>query len=1109
MKHFYLYLFCLALSFTCFAQERKFAYTISTDESSVPAYTLPDPLVLSNGNQVKTIRCWEKRRRPEILELFTKEMFGTAPSSPKNLKFELVSIDSSAFDGLAVRKTVRICLNETTSFHILVHVPTSLSAPAPVFVGLNFNGNDQTLEGKTAYRWPYKTILKSGYAVATAWRDEIDEDKWDKSGRGIRDAYSDKYTWGSIAAWSWAISRILDYLETDPAIDAGKSIVIGHSRLGKAALWAGACDRRFAMVISNNSGCGGAALSKRVFGENLDAIQEKFPHWFCKDFQKYRKNEAALPFDQHELLALIAPRPLYVASSTEDLWADPKGEWLSAVYASPVYELYGLKGVNAALEAMPAPDCPIQDGNIAYHIKTGRHSIRPYDWEQYLKFADKYFKTSCAEKYKNPLVPIEERVEDLLSRMTFEEKVWQISQGFIGKNDNPNNVLNTFVNVPPTVGSLIYYGLTAELGNILQKVAVDSTRLGIPILYGYDAIHGFHTEFPIPLAQAASFNPDLAGQANRITAQECYNAGVHWNFSPMTDISRDPRWGRIMEGYGEDPYLSSVFTAATVKAYQGDDPSKPGNIAACLKHYVGYGASEAGRDYTATDISRQLLWDTYLQPFQAGVEAGALTLMSSFNTLSGVPASGNHYTLTEVLKEKWGHDGFVVSDWGAVKQLVLQGMAVDKKDAAAIALNAGVEMDMCDFTYSTLLEELVKEGRVSIATIDEAVRRVLRVKFRLGLFENPYRKVVEPKDEFSEEKFNIVEQLAQESMVLLKNDGVLPLGKEIKSIALTGPLADDKDIILGGWRSHSSPSQSISVLEAMQNEFPGKINYTQGCSVAGSGQNDLNPFGAIAQSGSTKGMKDAVKLAEKSDVVVLCLGEGKYWTGENKTRASICLPDDQIQLFDELCKTGKKVVVVIESGRPLDLRHIEEKAAAILFEWCPGHRGGPAVAGLLSGKYNPSGKLPVTFPAGIGQVPIYYNHRDRARRGTWGEYIDGTPLSPLYDFGYGLSYSKFEYGDITIDGLTAKVKVTNNSQRDGKETVLWFVTDPACHIARPVKELKHFEKRLIKAGQTEEFVFQIDKLKDLGFVDDNGNRFFEGGKFIITVGGKTLSINID
>lgn len=711
--------------------------------------------------------------------------------------------------------------------------------------------------------------------------------------------------------------------------------------------------------------------------------------------------------------------------------------------------------------------------------------------------------------YKDPSAPVEKRVEDLLSRMTLEEKIWQVNQSFLGRNDNPNNVADHFKKVPPTIGSMIYYGETADIGNVLQKIAVDSTRLGIPILFGYDAIHGFHNEFAIPLAQAASFNPELCMKANRITAEECYASGVHWNFSPMTDIARDPRWGRIMEGYGEDPYLASRMTEATVRAYQGEDPSKPGHIAACLKHYVGYGASEAGRDYTSVDISRQLLWDTYLQPFQAGVEAGAMTLMGAFCTLSGIPASANRYTLTEVRKNIWGHDGFVVSDWGSVEQLILQGYAADRKEACELAFNSGLEMDMCDNVYSEEMKALVEEGKIKEKDLDEAVRRILRVKFRLGLFENPYRKVVDPSTFFTKESAATIEELAQETMVLLKNDGVLPLSTS-KRIALIGPIADDKSIILGGWRSHAKPEHSVSILEGMKAEFT-NVNYAKGCDVSGSGKNGDEPFGGIHDefAADRSGFAAAVSAARSSDAVVLCIGEGDLWTGENKTRASISLPKLQEDLFDALCATGKPVIAVVESGRPLDLRHISEKAAAVLYMWCPGHQGGPAVAGLLSGRYNPSGKLPVTFPYGIGQVPVYYNHRDRARRGTWGEYIDGTPLEPLYDFGYGLSYSKFEYSDIEIDGLTARVKVTNRSDRDGKETVLWFIKDPACSVARPVKELKFFEKRLIKAGQTEEFVFNMDKLRDLGFVDENGRRFFEPGQFFVMAGDKTAELNIE
>lgn len=695
--------------------------------------------------------------------------------------------------------------------------------------------------------------------------------------------------------------------------------------------------------------------------------------------------------------------------------------------------------------------------------------------------------------YKDPSADVEKRVEDLLGRMTLEEKIWQLNQGHLGRNDNPNNVAKNFEEVPYMVGSMIGYFDDSRTANAFQHYAMDSTRLGIPVIFGYDAIHGFETGFPIPLAQAASFNPELAGKANRITAMEAYAGGINWTFSPMVDIARDPRWGRVMEGYGEDPYLASVFAASTVKAYQGDDPSQPGYIAACLKHYVGYGASEAGRDYHAVDLSRQLLWDTYLQPFKAGVEAGAMTLMSSFNTLSGVPASANPYTLTEVRKNLWGHRGFVVSDWGAVEQTILQGVAADRAEACEISFNAGVEMDMCDYVYSEKMAEVIKQGRIKMKDVDEAVRRVLRVKFELGLFDNPYRAETTVDDYCRPEYFAVAEELAQETMVLLKNDGILPLKKDAR-IALVGPIADDKVAVLGNWRSHATPERTISILDGMKVEFS-NVRYSPGCSV--------NADASIEDT-DRSGFAAAANAARGSDIIVLCLGEGDKWSGENKTRASISLPQIQEDLFETMCNTGKPVVVIVEAGRPIDLTRIAPKAAAIVDIWCPGHRGGPALAGILSGRYNPSAKLPITFPAGLGQVPIYYNHRDRARRGKNGEYIDGTPLEPLYDFGHGLSYSTFEYGDIALDGLTARVSVTNTSDRDGKETVLWFIKDPACSIARPVKELKHFEKRLIKAGETEEFIFEIDKMKDLGFVDAEGRQFFEPGEFVLMAGNRQL-----
>lgn len=386
MRRHFLTIFLIGVLGICNAQERRFSYTINKDENSVPEFEVPDPLTLNNGKAVKNVRTWEKKRRPELLAMFENEMYGTVPGRPAGLRFEATVLDSAAFDGLAVRKSVKIIIGDSTSFTALVHCPKAAERPSPVFAGVNFYGNDSTLVGTKAYQWPYETILKAGFGVATVWRDEIELDKWNKRGRGIRDAFSDEYSWGAVAAWAWALSRVMDYIETDPDLDETMVIAIGHSRLGKAALWAAAADPRFAMAVSNNSGCAGVAMSKRVFGENLDAIQQKFPHWFCSNLLKYSCNEQALPFDQHELIALIAPRPVYVASADEDLWADPKGEWMSAYLAGCVYELYGVRGL-VGDGTMPPVGKPQVDGNIGYHIRSGRHAILPYDWEQYIDFA--------------------------------------------------------------------------------------------------------------------------------------------------------------------------------------------------------------------------------------------------------------------------------------------------------------------------------------------------------------------------------------------------------------------------------------------------------------------------------------------------------------------------------------------------------------------------------------------------------------------------------------------------------------------------------------------------------------------------------------------------
>ena len=704
--------------------------------------------------------------------------------------------------------------------------------------------------------------------------------------------------------------------------------------------------------------------------------------------------------------------------------------------------------------------------------------------------------------YKDAKAPIEKRIDDLISRMTLEEKILQLNQYTLGRNNNVNNVGEEVKKVPSEIGSLIYFDINPELRNSMQKKAMEESRLGIPIIFGYDAIHGFRTIYPISLGQACSWNPGLVEQACAVSAQEARMSGVDWTFSPMIDVARDPRWGRVAEGYGEDPYTNGVFAAASVRGYQGDDMSAENRMAACLKHYVGYGASEAGRDYVYTEISAQTLWDTYLLPYEMGVKAGAATLMSSFNDISGVPGSANPYIMTEILKKRWKHDGFIVSDWGAVEQLKNQGLAATKKDAARYAFNAGLEMDMMSHAYDRYLKELVEEGKVTMAQVDESVRRVLRVKFRLGLFERPYTPVTNEKDRFFRpQSMAVAAQLAAESMVLLKNDNqILPLTNK-KKIAVVGPMAKNGWDLLGSWCGHGKDTDVEMLYDGLTAEFGGdaELRYAMGCKPQG---NDRSGFAG------------ALDVARWSDVVIVCLGEMLTWSGENASRSTIALPQIQEELVKELKEAGKPIILVLSNGRPLELNRMEPLCDAILEIWQPGINGARLMAGILSGRINPSGKLAMTFPYSTGQIPIYYNRR-KSGRGHQGFYKDITS-DPLYPFGHGLSYTEFKYGTVTPsvtkvkrgDRLSVEVTVTNVGARDGAETVHWFISDPYCSITRPVKELKHFEKQLIRAGETKTFRFDIDLERDFGFVNEDGKRFLEAGEYHILVQGQTVKIEL-
>jgi len=720
-----------------------------------------------------------------------------------------------------------------------------------------------------------------------------------------------------------------------------------------------------------------------------------------------------------------------------------------------------------------------------------------------LMIATIFFGYAQQPLYKNKIASTENRVKDLVKRMTLEEKILQLNQFTFGINNNPNNIGEEMKSLPPGIGSLIYFSADPVLRNTIQKKAMDSSRLGIPILFGFDVIHGFRTVYPISIAQACSWNPALVSDNCRVAAKEAVLSGIDWTFSPMIDVARDPRWGRVSEGYGEDPYANAVFGVATVKGYQGKNLSDPFSIAACLKHYVGYGMNEGGRDYHYSDVSPQSLWETYLPPYEACVKAGAATLMSAFNDISGVPATANHYTLTGILKQQWKHDGFVVADWNAVEQLIAQGVAKDRKEAGLKAFMAGVEMDMKDGIYLEHFKQLVAEKKIPLAKIDDAVARILRIKFRLGLFDDPYTTVTDINDRYLKtESKALSAKLAEESMVLLKNAGnTLPLSSSIKKIALIGPMAKDKDNMMGSWSFNGKAADAESIYEGLQHEFKEtvQINYAKGCGFDGNDET---------------GFEEAINMAIQSDVIVVCLGELKTWSGENASRSTIALPAIQEKLVAALKKTGKPVILVLSNGRPLELVRLEPLADAMVEIWQPGIAGGTALAGILSGRINPSAKLAITFPLTTGQIPTYYNMRQSARP-TQGLYQD-IPTEPLYWFGHGLSYTTFEYGTVKISAtefkanqkITAEVTVKNTGKVNGKETVLWFISDPVSSISRPMKELKFFEKKEINAGELAVYKFEIDPMRDLSYTDATGKRMLEQGDYFIEVGKEKIKIEL-
>ncbi len=706
----------------------------------------------------------------------------------------------------------------------------------------------------------------------------------------------------------------------------------------------------------------------------------------------------------------------------------------------------------------------------------------------------------------------EQRADSVLSLMTLEEKVGQLVQ-FTGSFDTGTKTSK------PKEGheELIRQGRIGSLLNIfgadetrrLQKIAVEESRLKIPLIFGLDVIHGFKTIFPVPIAEACSWNPELVEFSARMQAIEASSAGVHWTFSPMVDIARDPRWGRIVEGSGEDPYLGSVMAAARVRGYQGNDLSDNNTILACAKHFAAYGAAEGGRDYNTVDISERTLREIYLPPFKASVDANVGSLMASFNEIGGITSSANKFLLTQILRNEWKSDAFVVSDWNSIGELIIHGLAKNLYEAAKIAINATVDMDMEGNAYFNHLVDLVKEGKVSIKLVDDAVRRILIAKFKLGLFDHPYKYCNTQREKatiLNKEMIEASKKVALESIVLLKNENsLLPFKKDLKSIAVVGPLANSKIDPLGPWEQQGNPEDVVTVLEGIKNKLGNnvKINFAEGCSVKGTDKSEF---------------PKAIDAVQKSDIAIVVIGESRDMSGEAQSRATLDLPGVQEDLVKELHKTGKPIVVVLMNGRPLTINWINENIPAIIETWFLGIQAGNAIADVLFGDYNPSGKLTVTFPKHVGQVPYHYNHKNTGRpyrpdNPRYTSFYNDFPNEPLYPFGYGLSYTTFEYSNLTIDkkqinkneSLKISVNVKNTGNYEGSEIVQLYIRDLVGSVTRPVKELKDFKKIYLKPGEMKKVEFTItpDKLK---FYDINMNYVIEPGEFKVFVGRNSVEL---
>ncbi len=713
-------------------------------------------------------------------------------------------------------------------------------------------------------------------------------------------------------------------------------------------------------------------------------------------------------------------------------------------------------------------------------------------------------RTTASSPARIQTANIERRIDALLKQMTLAEKLGQL-QILDGHADGRyrdefpdmirRGVLGSTLNVRG-----------AKRTNELQRIATEESRLKIPFLFAFDVIHGYRTIFPVPLGEAASWDPELAERTAGVAAAEAAAVGLKWTFAPMVDIARDPRWGRIVEGSGEDPYLGAAMARARVRGFQGKDISEPDRVMACAKHWVAYGAAEAGRDYNTTDLSERVLREIYFPPFKAAVEEGVGTFMTAFNDLNGVPATANPFILEQVLREEWKFDGFVVSDYTAVMELLHHGLARDEADAAQYALNAGTDMEMVSRFYNQHGEELLQQRKISQAVLDEAVRRVLRMKFRLGLFDNPYVKELDEQQVLMKPDYLALARMAAaRSVVLLKNDrNSLPLSKNIKSIAVIGPLADERKSLNGSWAGDGKPEDVITLLEGVKKVVSQEtmVIYAKGCDI---------------DTDRTDGIDKAVRVATQAEFVIVAVGEDADMSGEAASRSSLDLPGKQLELVKAIHASGKPYVVVLMNGRPLTINWIAENSPAILETWYGGTMAGPAIADVIFGDVNPGGKLPITFPRAVGQVPIYYNHKNTGRppdpkQKYTSKYLD-VPWNPLFPFGFGLSYTKFSITNLRLSdtritpggSLTVSVDVANVGSRTGDEVVQLYIRDVAASVTRPVKELKGFERVALKPGEKKQLDFRLGP-EHLGFYDRQLKFIVEPGEFKIMVGPNSVDL---